>query len=219
MNKLQQILCLSAIVGGTFWPARASAGTVYTVTANTSSISGQDGFLDLQFEPSPGITNLATVTVTGFATNGTVTGAAILTGDVTGQLPATVAFDNQTVFNDYFQETTFGTTEMFTVTLNGPTPLGGSASAFNIAFLASDGTTSLLTTSPDGEAGQILLNSDGTTSAQTFLATPGGQAALTIASSTMISPEPASIGLIGLSLGLASLWIGRSRIRRSTTTA
>jgi hypothetical protein len=111
------------------------------VTANTSSISGQGGYLDLQFEPGPSTVNLATAAVSAFTTDGTLTGAATLTGDVTGQLPGIVDFDNQTVFNDYFQETTFGSTETFTVTLSGPTPLGGGPSGFNISFYAGDGAT------------------------------------------------------------------------------
>jgi hypothetical protein len=117
VNTSKKFLCLSIVFAGALWRGAASASTIYTVTANTSSIAGQHGYLDLQFEPSPAITNLATATVSGFTTNGTLTGAAALTGDVTGQLPAALDFDNQTAFNDYFQETTFGTTETFTITL------------------------------------------------------------------------------------------------------
>jgi hypothetical protein len=214
MNRSKKTLFLSAFFVAALLPGVAAASTVYTVTANTSSISGQDGFLDLQFEPGPAATNLATATVTGFTTNGTLTGAATLTGDVTGQLPATLNFDSQTVFNDYFQETTFGSLETFTITLSGPTPAGGGPSAFNIGFYAADGSTPLLTDSPDGNAGQITLNADGTTSVQTFPTVNGGQPVLTIASAVAVVPEPASLGLVGLSMGFAIFWIGRSQRRR-----
>lgn len=213
MNKSITILSLSAFFVAAFCSGTATASTVYTVTANTSSISGQDGFLDLQFEPGPGATNLATATVSGFTTNGTLTGAGVLTGDVTGQLPGALHFDNQTVFNDSFQEMTFGTTETFTVTVDGPTPLGAGPSAFNIGFYAADGATPLLTSSPDGNAGQITLNGDGTTSVQTFPGVNGGQPVLTITGAVSAVPEPASLGLIGLSLGFGCFWIRRRALR------
>ena len=63
---------------------------------------------------------------------------------------------------------TFQNTAMFFVTLNGPTPTGGGPSAFNIGFYASDQSTPLLTTSPDGIAGQIVINPDGSTTPATF---------------------------------------------------
>jgi hypothetical protein len=142
--------------------------------------------------------------VLNFKTNGTLTGSASLTGDVTGQWPAALSFDNQTVFNDYFQPLDFGTTESFTVTLNGPTPLGGGPSAFNIAFYAADGATSLLTVSPDGDAGQIVVNADGTTAATTFASGPNAGSALTITPAVSSSvPEPADSALICLSFAIA----------------
>lgn len=144
------------------------------VTVNTTSVDGATGYLDLQFEPGPAATNFAAATVTGFTTDGALVGSAGLTGDVAGQLPGTLTFDNQTVLNDYFQQVTFGTKESFDVTLNGPTPSGGQASAFNILFYAADGATSILTTDTvDGLAGQITLNSNGSTTVLTEPATVG----------------------------------------------
>jgi PEP-CTERM motif len=203
---------LSLMFAGALWHETAMASAVYTVTVNTSSIAGQDGYLDLQFEQGPTPANLATATVTGFSTDGTLTGAGDISGDVTGQLPAMLSFDNQTVFNDYFQETTFGLMEVFVITLNGPTPLGGGPSAFNISFYAADQSTPILTTSSDGEAGQIVLNADGTTSVQTFPATLNGASVLTITPTVSGVPEPATVGFMGL--GLASILL-YSRIRRN----
>jgi len=213
MNKSQQILCLAAAFISAMLPGAASASSItYTVTADTAGISGQSGYLDLQLEPGPASSNLVTASVANFTTNGTLTGSASLTGDVTGQLPAALNFDNQTVFNDYFQAFHFGTTESFTVTLTGPTPLGGGPSAFNIGFYAADGTTPLLTVSPDGNAGEIVVNPNGTTTVITFDSAPNAASALTItALSSSSVPEPAELVLIGITFGVAGL-LGRKRL-------
>ncbi len=207
MNKSQQILCLAAALAGGMLPCAALASSItYTVTADTASISGENGYIDLQLEPGPAVANRATASVTNFTTNGTLTGSASLTGDVTGQWPAALSFDNLTPFSDYFQPVDFGTTESFTVTLNGPTPLGGSPSAFNVGFYAADGATPLLTVSADGEAGQIVVNANGTTTVTTFASGPNAGSALTITAAVSSSvPEPAESVLIYLSfaVGLA----------------
>jgi len=216
MKKSQQILCLAVALVGGMLPVVASASSVtYTVTADTAGISGQNGYFDLQLEPGPASTNLVTASVTNFTTNGTLTGSASLTGDVTGQWPAELSFDNQTVFNDYFQPLDFGTTESFDVTLNGPTPLGGGPSAFVIAFYAADGATSLLTVSPDGDAGQIAVDPDGTTAVTTFASGPNAASALTITPAVSSSvPEPADSALIYLSLAIALALLPRWRRKR-----
>ena len=182
---------------------QCSANTItYLVTADTSAILAESGFLDLQLEPGPTPTNDVTATVTSFTTNGTLTGAAALTGDVTGQLPSQLSFDNQTVFNDYFQGMTFGAKESFDVTLTSPVPVGGGPSAFNIAFYASDASTPLLTTSPDGNAGQIVIDGDGVTTPATYSVLAGQPSALTITlvQPVATAPEASQLSLIGLGL-------------------
>jgi hypothetical protein len=205
MSKSQQILCLTAAFVGGMLPCAALASSVtYTVTANTAAILGQSGYIDLQLEPGPPSSNLVTASVTNFTTNGTLTGSASLTGDASGQWPAALSFDNQTLFNDYFQPVDFGTTESFTVTLNGPTPLGASQSSFNIAFYAADGATPLLTVSPTGDAGEIFVDPNGTTTATTFASGPNAGSALTITAAVSSSvPEPADSVLIYLSFAIA----------------
>src|SRR5690242_17131863 len=103
-------------------PSPARAGFVYQVSADTSSLNGQSGFIDLQFNPG-GSAESATASVTGFQTTGTaaVLAASVVdTGDASGALPGTLTFDNGTGFNDIFQGITFGTGLSFQVTFSGP---------------------------------------------------------------------------------------------------
>lgn len=196
LSRLSLLACvLSSMV-----PHLSAASVTYLVSANTSSLSGQNGYLDLQLEPGPSPTNLSTASVTHFTSNGTLGGSAILTGDAIGQLPGTVSLDNKTVFNDYFQPMTFGTSESFEVTLNGPAPTGGGPSSFNIAFYASDQSTPLLTDSADGDAGQIVVNADGSTTPSTSPSAVGAQPALTISVVQPVTtiPEPSQWKLFSL---------------------
>jgi hypothetical protein len=73
-------------------PQWASADVTYFATGDTSSLLGQNGYLDLQFEPGPVGTNPENAIVTQFTTNGALSGPASLTGDVTGQLPRNAQF-------------------------------------------------------------------------------------------------------------------------------
>jgi len=193
--------------------SHAEASTIsYLVIADTSSVALQSGYLDLQFEPNPSGSHPATAMVDGFTTSGVLNGPASLTGDVTGQLPAPVNFDNQTTFNDFFQPMNFGSSLSFNVTLNGPNPPGGFSSAFNIAFYASDGATPILTTSPDGIAGQIILAANGTTTPVAIPATPGGASVLTITPAAT-APEPS----YGLLLALVFILSSAARMILSRT--
>jgi len=147
----------------------ASTITVYQVTVDTSSISGTAGSFDFNFNPGPLVTQSASLQVLTFATNGTLSGGPMLTGNVAGTLPATVTFDNGTGFNDYFQGFTLGSILMFQVGLYGPavsSPDGvstsGSAFAFSM-FSNAAGTTPVLTTdTTHGFAFTVNVNLDGT---------------------------------------------------------
>src|SRR5579859_4242167 len=132
------IKILSVLVLAFSGLASASTGAVtYTVTINTSSISGTVGSFDLNYNPGPLTTQGASLQVVKFAGNGTTTGSPALAGHVSGTLPATITLDNGTAFNDYFQGFTFGSTLSFNVTLFGPalsSPDGASASGTTFAF-------------------------------------------------------------------------------------
>ena len=189
-------------------PGAAFGSITYLVTANTSSVSGQMGYLDLQLEPGPATTNLVTANVNNFMSDGALVGSAQTMGNAIGQLPGALTFDNANTGSDYFQGVTFGNTESFDVTLNGPTPAGGEPSAFNISFYGADQVTSILST--DTVAGQILINGDGSTSTVTIPATPGGTSVVSITA----TPEPSYIALLIIALtGL--IVFGRLRLKPS----
>jgi hypothetical protein len=81
----------------------SAAPITYDPTVNTSSISGTAGSLDFNFNPGPLVTQSASVQILSFASDGTLAGSPMLTGDASGALPATLTFDNGTAFNDYFE--------------------------------------------------------------------------------------------------------------------
>jgi hypothetical protein len=196
----------------------ASADIVeYEVSVNTSSISGDAGSLDFNFNPGPLTTQSASLQLLSFNSDGVLTGTCPCgTGDVSGQLPATVTFDNGTGFNDYFEDFTFGTTLSFEVSLYGPAlsaPDGVSTSGSTFAFsMFSDaaGTVPALTTdTADGFAFTVNVNLDGTTSLTNF----SSQTAV-LPTTTSTTPEPASSAL--LVAGISILWISRQQRRKGT---
>lgn len=166
-----------AMIGLILGSACSLLADEYEVTVDTSSLDGTTGSLDLQFDPGPLITQLADLMILDFSTDGTLGACSsnvqgfCPTGDVTGSLPATLTFVNDTAFNDYFDDFTFGTTLSFDVDLYGPaiaSPDGISTSGSTFTFsMFSDsaGTIPALTTDTVfGVATQIDVNLDGSTS-------------------------------------------------------
>lgn len=159
----------------------ASAGPViYSVTVDTSPISGIAGSLDFNFNPGPLVTQAASLQLLSFSGNGFLTGSSSLVGDVSGTLPTTLSFDNGTVLNDYFQGFTFGSNLSFSVSLLGPAlslPDGVSTSGSTFAFsMFSDpaGTIPALTTDINGFGYVVNVNLDGTTTASSFFLPTNG---------------------------------------------
>src|SRR5271166_2994166 len=153
----------------------AAAPISYDVTVDSSSISGTAGSLDFEFNPGPLVTQAASLQILDFASDGILAGSPMLTGDVSGALPATLTFDNGTGFNDYFESFAFGSTLSFQVSLYGPvlsTPDGTSTSGSTFAFsMFSDatGTTPVLTANTtEGFAFTVDVNLDGTTTVTNF---------------------------------------------------
>lgn len=187
----------------------AHADLIFNVSVDTSSLNGQSGFLDFQFNPGDSSALSATATVTDFQTTGGVLAQPdLLTGDAAGSLPGTLILNNSTVYNDAFQGFTCGNGFAFTLTLSGPaidTPSGTVGSAFALSLYAADGITSLLTTDPNGSVATIFLNANATASAETFPQSPTDStpaATVTVANAV---PEPSTLTL---ALILASLQSG-----------
>jgi len=192
------ILLLAAAV-----PMRAD--DIYTVTVDTSTINSTAGYLDFQFNPGlfPG-SQAASLQIEDFTTDGTLGTAPTLTGDVSGALPGTLAFDNGTPFNDYFTAFTFGNSISFTVDLGGPAisaPDGTSSSGSSLTFFVYDSSYNPLladSSSPIGQALEVDVNLDGTT-------TPTSYSPQLSASPVTPAPEPASLillvaGMVGIAV-------------------
>ncbi len=178
----------------------------YDVSIDTSSVSGDAGSLDFQFNPGPFVTQDASLQILNFSSGGTVAGSPILTGDVSGALPGTLTFDNLTGFNDYFEGFTFGSTLSFQVSLYGPalsSPDGistsGSAFAFSM-FSDPGGITPVLTfDTSDGFASVINLNLDGSTSVSNY------SDQTSIAPEGAAVPEPTTLGFLAAAMAVMFL--------------
>jgi len=196
IHQLIRIAWIAAIFSVLLSGVAAADAISYKITVNTSSIAGQTGYLDFSLLPSPLDSQYATVDILNFTTDGTVSADdPIWTGDASGTLPGTISLDNATLFNDYFQDFTFGSTITFDVNLGGPalTAPNGTASGgttFTFGMYADDGVTPLLTTSPDGEALRVDVNLDGSTTVTTYPADASG------APPAVYVPEPASLSLL-----------------------
>jgi hypothetical protein len=189
-------------------PTASAAPIIYDVMVDSSSISGTAGSFDFEFNPGPLVTQAASLQILSFTSNGTLAGSPVLTGDVTGTLPATVTFDNGTAFNDYFEGFTYGSTLSFKVSLYGPALSlpGGATSGSKFAFsMFSDaaGTIPALTTNTtEGFAFTIDVNLDGTKTVTNF------SPETTVVPETV--PVPAPVIGVGLPafLAIGGVWFG-----------
>jgi hypothetical protein len=200
-------LLISLVLGAAF---ASASPIVYNVTVDTSSITGTEGALDFNFNPGPLVTQSASLQILDFTSDGMLAGACpCAMGDVTGQLPGTLTFDNGVFFNDYFDDFTFGTTISFEVSLYGaalssPDGVSTSGSAFAFSMFSDQGLTPALTADTnDGFAFTAQVNLDGTTTVTNF----SSQTAVTQQGGGSSVPEPASLALSAVAL----IWVGALR--------
>ncbi|HKE25330.1 MAG TPA: NF038129 family PEP-CTERM protein [Bryobacteraceae bacterium] len=212
MRKILSVCGLASL----WFASIARADLLYSFSVDTSGISGTAGSLDLQFNPGPLVTQPASLQILNFSGDGTLVGAPVLTGDVSGgPLPAALTFDNGTAFNDYFEGFIFGSNLSFAVRLFGPavaSPDGTSTSGSTFAFsMFSDaaGTVPALTSdTTDGFAALIDLNLDGTGAPTNFSA----PTTVTPEPPPSPVPEPSGLGMLSVAvLGVACLRRSRDR--------
>lgn len=199
MSSHRMIVILLAAVPCFVGLASASP-IVYDVVVNTSLIAGTAGSLDFNFNPGPLVSQSASLQILNFTSSGSLDGACPCgIGDVSGQLPSTLTFDNGSSFNDYFDSFTFASALSFQVSLYGAalsapdaSSTSGSAFAFSM-FSNTAGTIPTLTSdSTNGFAFTLNVNLDGTTSLV------NSSAATSVFPETSTVPEPDSMALAAI---------------------
>jgi hypothetical protein len=213
-NKTSLLISLLAACALTTQAAFADE-IQYSVTVDTASLNGDQGYLDLQFNPGLFTTQPASAAVTNFSTDGTLDPLGSdpfdgTTGDVSGTLSSPVSFDNGTSTNEYTQGTTFGNTITFDLDLSGAaldSPNGEGGGTFVLDFFDLSGNQ-LLTNSASGDVFTVDINPDGSTTATAFPNASGGPSVVTFSGPSAV-PEP-SMGLL-LAGGLVAIGVFRRR--------
>ena len=212
MKTFARNLCIVTAILLLALAAPATAGPIsYSVTINTSSISGGSYFIDVQLNPGDQSSQALTAVVGSFNLGtGSLAGSPSVIGDVTGTLPGSLTLVNSTFFNDYYEGFTAGMGIFFNLTLSGPaidspngTATGGSS--FGISLFDGDNNP-VLTVDPGGLLGRIDLGLDGKPTLIVSPASPAGGPAVTFTPETLPAsvPEPATFELLG-SAGLSPI--------------
>jgi hypothetical protein len=195
-------------------PGLCSASSIaYTVSVNTSFVSGTTGYIDMEFNPGVPASQPATANVVDLYTNGTLNGFTDptntltgITGDVTGMLPQMVTFDNGQTTNDYAEQIKFGSYIQFYLFLSGSAidnPNGAGGGSFFLDFY--DGNFNQLLTDSFGVL-QVNINGDGTATAITFpYAGNGGNPVVSLSG----VPEPSTLLLFAGALPLLAFCVYR----------
>jgi hypothetical protein len=185
----------------------------YSVSVDTSAITGASGYVDFQFNPARAASLAATAVVDSFATDGTLGSALPNLGDAAGVLPGTLTLDNGTPTNEITQGFLFGRAISFDVTLSGPAvgASGPDASTFFLTLF--DAGQNPYSTGPGGAIATIDINADGSTTPITYapLVVPGPTATITTASAV---PEPSTAILAALGMALTILLRAGGRKRQ-----
>lgn len=199
------LICLTVVL---LLPLAASAAPIL-VTIETPLLAGQSGHLafDLIDGGAPG----NSITVTGFASNGTL-GNFVTSGAVTGQLPNSITLSDTAFFTELLQSFTFGTRLSFFFNTTGlPPGPTGFPDSFAVFLLDSLTGLSLLSTSDPTGSDALLLWSADAPGALTVYDAAGVQVIVNAV------PEPGTISL--MSFGAALLAMRYARRKRRAVAA
>lgn len=178
----------------------ALADTWY-VNVDTSTLAGQSGWLDFQFNPADAFVPAASATIMSFSSTGLMQPIPASTGDVSGSLDGTLTLGNSQDFNDWLHGVTFGTAISFRVDINVPAPnASGSGSAFSLSLY--DGSYNSLLADPDWGASLVINASD--TGMMNVLAQ-----APSVSLSASPVPEPGMAASLLAGLGLVGFAVRR----------
>lgn len=185
----------------------AQAASTYHVSVDSSSLFGNSGFLDLQFNPGDVSAPAATALLSDFAGDATLAPGATVDGSVSGTLPAPLLFGNGAPFDAVLQPVTFGNGFAFTISFDGAyqTTPTGSGTRFSLALLDPN-YSPLATVDPAGTVLQFELVPGGEVDPVTFDADTHGARSIVALNAV---PVPAALPL--LASGLAVLGLIRRR--------
>ena len=175
------VLPLLMCAGGT-----AHALPILTITVNTASVAGTNGFLDFQFDPGFN-SQTATVSIANLTPSSSL-GTEMLTGDATGSLFNTLTLQNTTAFNDDFVSETFPSTISFLLSFSGPAvnnpdPAFASGSTFGFGIFDAN-QNPILTTNPNGFAFTVNVGPGGAFQEANFTA------GANLTAAAVATPEP-----------------------------
>lgn len=223
-RRSRAFLAIALLYTGLFSSVQARADLMYLVQVDTSSIMGESGYFDMQFNPASVGALAATATITNFATTGSLLSDPNngTDGDVSGSLANTLTINNTDQLNDLFQAISFGKSMSFNLDISGPATLmadpNGLGSAFGLSLYDAN-FNPLLTTDPLGTVVTIQLNSNATTTVETFPTSPGSGPAATVTSQGGSVPEPSSIVIGGIALaGVGWQFVLRTFARARATS-
>ena len=199
MRKTNLLALAIALCG-----AQAAFAGPILLQVNTSSLAGTNGSIDFQFNPGPGTTQSATVSIVTNAFGGNyISGSQSDVGGATGgPVPTTLAITDSGADNEDFENYHFGNYIDFNLIFSGPavtSPNGTATSPTSFYFTVySDlaGTIPVLTSAPSGVLAQVNVNPNGLLSMSTT------------SNNATFTPEPASVWLVGgalLALGFIAL--------------
>lgn len=202
-NALLRVFCL---LGFLLLTAVAQADQLsLEINVDTSSIDGVQGYLDFQFNVTGAPADPAIATISGFASDGTLTGVPFPDiGQVTGTLPGDVAITSTNPSSEHTESFTFGSFFNFSLTLDIPV-VSGTALFGNSFFLS--------TLDPNGTP--LLTNGDPSLLEIDLAAATGSPSLINNSSrdqaNVNLAPEPASFLLLAMGL----LVVAAKRGRRS----